>query len=647
MIKDLYDFRGGYSSNLPPELMPENMLSEGTNLYWKGKLQGRPGWTNLSTDATINGGTVRGFCRAYINDSWVNVVALDDGSNVNFYYGDTGSYTAIDNTYDWTTGTQVEMRYMASQRVVIAVNGADKPAIIYYDSAWTIENLETYDAIERGDDEWYAGLWDNSEAIPFVDDTEHAQDTVVDNFQIAVGGSNNDGFYVSGVTVFNKVEIKNCPAFDGSPVAEYAYYAGDNTWTTFTPTTAPSWAATEGDKTLEFDLPFDTDGTLLWKTYGDLSDQQDPAGAAGGALNRYIIRVRFTTAPTSNQSADRLELSMTQYLSLILLNDKPHLVEIHKDRVFLATGNAFRFSPPNQVKGWSSRDIEYCDEGGRKIIAMVSADDYLAVFKEAAVYRYYGTTTRNFVLRKSNSEGAVSARGAALIGSAVAYVAEDGIRALVGENSVLVSRHIQSDFDSWTHANAAIVNWDGNALISFPSNDVMLWVDPDTLREDTSDAGEGRVSFWKWSGPAVTCWAYANGAGDNGYIIGFDLDGKRFIRNTTNGYDVAFDATETAITNTFQTKYESYGAPGVRKVHKRVKVETNESGDWTFTAQANNGDNSASKTISTGTGTGHHIEMVALPYSVDGYNFSVKMVNATTNAVEIYGITVEAAGRTF
>lgn len=646
MIKPLYDFRGGYSSNLPPELMPDNMLVEGKNLYWKGELVGRPGWTNLSTDATINGGTVRGFCRAYINDSWYNVVALDDGSDVNFYYGDTGAYTAIDNSFDWTTGTQVEMRYVPGQGKVIAVNGTDKPAIVYYDSGWTVTTLEAYDERTRGNDEWYAGLWDDSETPPFVDDYEDAQSTTADDFQIATT-TNNDGFYVAGVTVFNKIVIKNCPAFDGSPVAEYAYYAGNDTWTTITPTTTPSWTAAEGDKTIEFDLPFDSDGDLLWKSYGDLSSQSDPTGVPGGALNRYIFRVRFTTAPSSAQSADYLEISNTQYLSQIFLNEKPGLIEIHKDRVFLAAGNSFRFSPPNQVTDWNSRDIEYCDEGGRKIVTMVSAGQYLAILKEGAVYRYYGTTTLNFVLRKTDEQGCTSARGAAANKGGVIYTSQDGIRMLTEGPSVLVSRHIQSDYDGWTKSDAAIVNWDGNALISFPSNDTVLYADPDTLRQDPSDAGEGRMSFWEWTGPAVDCWAYANGFGDNGYIIGYDEDGDRFIRNTSNGYDVAFDTTQTAITQTFQTKYDSFGAAGVRKVIKRVKVETSESGDWTATFYSNDGDNSASKTISTGSGSGHHIEMVAIPYSVDGYNFSTKLVNATTNAVQIYGITTEVEGRSF
>lgn len=650
MIVETYDFRGGYASDLAPQVMPENMVLEGQNLYWKGKLKGRPGWDNLSTDATLNGATIQGFCRAYINSSWMNIVAVDNGSNVQFYRGDTGSYTVIQDedsqTYSWTTATQVELRAVPGQGKVIAVNGTDKPCIIYYDSAYIAKDLEAYDVRTRGDDEWYAGLWDNSETPPFVDDTSDAQSTTADDFQIATTTA-NDGFYIAGVTVFNKVVIKNCPQLGGSPVAEYTYYAGNNTWTAVSPTTTPNWTAAEGDKTLEFDLPFGTDGTLLWDTYGDLDSQSDPSGVSGGALNRYIFRIRFTTAPSGAASADYLQVSNTQYLSQLFLNEKPALVEIHKDRVFLSSGNAFRFSPPNAVTGWYSQDIEYCDEGGEKIRCLVSARDYLAIFKDAAVYRYHGTTTNNFTLRKSFGPGCTSPRGAAFLGNVVIYTAKDGIRVLAADNSVCVSRHIQTDYDGWTTTDTAVVSWDGNAVISFPTDGIILWADPDTIREDNSDAGEGRLSFWEWTGASVDCWDYASGSGDNGNLLGWDSSDGRILKDSSNGYDVAYDTTETNVTNTLQLRYDSHGAPGTRKMFKRQKVDISKSGEWTVTLYADEGQRTASRTIQSGTGTGHFVKMYPIPYTLDGRNLSVKLVNATSNAVEMYGVSTESERRVF
>lgn len=644
MISRRYDFRGGYQSNAPPELTAEDMVKTGQNIYWQGKIKKRPGWDNLSTDSTINNNTVRGFTRAYMNGGWVNIVAIDDASDVNFYYGTTGSYTAIDNSFDWTTGVNVELRWFADD-IVVAVNGTDKPAIIYYDSGYAVENLEAYDERTRTNDEWYAGQWDDSETPEFVDDTSDAQSTTVDDFQIS-SGTNNDGFYIAGVFTFNKVIIKNCPDLGTTIVAEYAYYAGSGTWTTFSPTTEPDWVATEGDKTLEFDLPFASDGTLLWKTFGDLTTQQDPTGATGGALQRYIIRIRFTTADTAG-SADYLIVSNTQYLSQLFANDKPQAIEVHKNRLFLAAGNAFRFSPPNQVTEWNDDEIEYCGDGGRLIRKMVSADTYLAIFKDSYVYRYYGTTTENSVLRSYPQEGITSKRGAAYVNNVVVYTADDGIRVLAGEESVLVSRHIQSDYDGWTLSDTVVANFNGDAVISFPTNDIILWADTDFVRSDPLNAGDATMSFWKWAGLAADEIIYADGAGDSEILILNDPDNNRLVKSTTNAYDTAFDTTQTNIECTLETSFESEGVPNQKKLYKRVKLDMSKSGNWTLTITGDNGDATATATISSGTGSSHYYADIAIPYTLDGQNISYKLVNQTANAVEFFGSSTEFERRAF
>lgn len=636
------DFRGGYATELAPEQMDENMVLLGRNLYYKGSLKKRPGWTNLSTDATIHGYTVRGFVRAYINSGWYNVVAVDDATYVNFYYGNAGAYTAITATYNWTKDKNVEMVFFND--CVIAVNGTDDPAIIYYDSAWIAEDLQAYDARERGDDEWYAGQWDDSGATPdlqFIDDTDDAQSSTADDFSIATV-TNDDGFYVAGVTVFNKIVITNCPDL-GAVTATYKYYAGSGVWTAVSMVTTPDWNAAEGDKTIEFDVPLASDGSLAWEKYGDVDTQKDPTDVPGGTLNRYIFRVQFTTAVDAG-SADTLAVSHTQYLKQIFLDDKPTAVTVHKDRVFLFTTNAFRFSPPNQVTEWNSRDIEYVDEGGEKVVCAVSADEYLAIFKEAGLYRYIGTTTANFVLRFTPMPGAVSPRGAANVSGALFYVAEDGIRLYVNGKSVVLTRHLQGVFDAFTKTDAVLVDWAGSLVVSFPTDTKIFWADPDTIRQD--DMGDGRLSFWDWIGLAADGFVYASGSGDNGYLIGYDSVNSRFTRETTNGYDIAFDTTETAITTTLQTKYDSFASPGTRKTYKRQKIETSKSGAWTLTFYANDGSLSKAATIASGSGTGHNVKE-ASPLRLDGYNLSTKLVNATNNAVAVYGFSTEFERRAF
>ena len=190
-----------------------------------------------------------------------------------------------------------------------------------------------------------------------------------------------------------------------------------------------------------------------------------------------------------------------------------------------------------------------------------------------------------------------------------------------------------------------MVTWDGNIVACFPTDNVILWCDPDTVRENEVDPGEAIASIWKWTGLSADCGVYANGDGDNGYLILNDDANTRFVRNTTNAYDVAFDTTETAISITFETKDYSRGAPGLIKASKRILLDISRSGDWTVTFSSDG--RTAGLTLSSSTGTTHYRGDIALPYTMDGYLFGVKLENSTTNAVEIYGFSDEAEGRPF
>ena len=648
MIQRFIDFRGGYQSNLAPDLTPQNVVKTGENLYWLGKIRKRPGFSNYSADTTINTETVRGVSpRVRWNNTWYTVVAIDDDTDVGFYYGNTGSYTQLTSPAEivFTTGKNVEMRVI--NNMIIAVNEAsDWPVIMYYDSGFKIQYLEDYDERVRTDDEWYAGQWDDGETPPFIDDTTDAQDDGTDDFSLATT-TDDDGFYVSGVTTFNKIVVNGAPQFDGSPVAEYAYYAGGGTWTTVTPTTAPTWTAAATEKTIEFDLPFDSDGDLLWLPYGDVGGQMDPTGVPGGALQRYIFRVRFTTAPTSAQVADYLSISNTQYLRQIFLNVKPEALEIHKSRVFLATGTTFRYSPPNQVTGWNSRDIEYIGDGGITTRCMVSSNAFLAIFKEAGVYRYFGTTTQNFVLRSYPQEGCTSKRGAAYIGNVVIYTAHDGIRVLAGEESIMSSNHIRSDYEGWTKTNTVVRNYNGNILVSFPSSDILLWADPDQVKPDELNAGDMMASFWKWTGHAFDEMWYAEGAGDTEQLIAHDMDNNRLVKSNANAYDTNFAGTNANIACVLETSFSSQGALNTKRHCRRVKIDMSKSGDWTLTLTGDNGDATATATIVSGTGATHHYADVSIPYTLDGQNISFKLANTTANAVEIFGFSVDLDRRAF
>lgn len=673
----IYDFTGGYNSNLPPELTDSNTLLSGTNLYWKGKLQKRPGWAFYvdGSGTPIGQYGIEGFCRAYINSTWQNIVAakaIPDSDQVCFYRGDTGTYTKITHVYDpinkqavsigtsvlWemSSGFDVEMIFVPELNVVIAVNGGDEPKIIQYiDNQYCICDLREFDIREWSTDLWFAGQYDAS-ADTFTDDTDAAQDETADDFQI-FSTDNDDGFYIASVNPFNAISIIDFNPSDAASDILIEYYAGNDIWTEIGSIDYSRFetnhsggntleSATQVDILIHFNiniLSFE-DGDGGWTIYGDISSQIDPDGVSGGLLNKYVIRITAGTAPSAASSCTQIKIYNTQYLTQLFQTATAQAVCLHKDRLYLGAENVFRFSPANQVTGWYAYDLEICAEGGLEILQMVSCNDYIAIIKAAAIYTYTGTTTSNFVLERINALGGVSKRGACFLGGGMAYVAKDGLRFFASGNSYRVSRHIQSDYDALTKTNACMIDWDGNALIMFPTDGIMYWIDPDTFDASDNEAGEGKVAVWKWTGKQSEIGVFANGDGDNGYLILFDLDNTEFYRSSSSPYDYDGES-NIEIPITFQTKYVSEAEPAKRKIGKRFIIDISKSGDWTCTVYVDNGDRSASLVIASGTGSTHYITDIALPYILDGYNMSVKIENSTLNTVEIFGITTDTYGR--
>lgn len=223
-IINVTDFSGGYSSDLPDERMPDNMLRTGLNVYWEAGLRKRKGQEDL--DAIHSGEIIQGHTRAYMNSGWVHVIAsVGIGTEVLFCTDSATpwTYVEIDSGFrhNHTSGDETDRYRFAVMKVkgedaVIGVDGegVEKPFVIYYDSGFHIENLEEYDLRTRVNDDWYAGQYDVSEANPYFDKTAEAQSTTADDFPLATT-TDGDGFYVGGILTYNKLEITNASQFDG------------------------------------------------------------------------------------------------------------------------------------------------------------------------------------------------------------------------------------------------------------------------------------------------------------------------------------------------------------------------------------------------------------------------------------------------
>jgi hypothetical protein len=625
-IIELQDFSGGYSTDLAPDNKPLKILDKAENVYWhEGKLQKRGGKAQYASIAN----TCRGSIRAYLNSTWVTILAIDNASSVSFYQGTSTSFTVIDDPLDaaftLTTGNNVEMR--AVKDYVIAVNGVDKPVLIYYDSQFNADWLENYDERTRDNDDWNAGQYTNSGTV-YTDDTTDAQQSTADDVPLATTTA-NDGFFISCYATFSKVVFTSVDAFTGSPVASYQYYDG-SAWQTLTLTTTPVWT-TGGNLTMIFDWP------SAWGKWDGTEDHM---------ANMFCIRVRFTTAPTNTPTCDQITVSDVHYLTAIMADEKPHLIEYHNNRFFLVAGNNVQISPPNQVKNWKEYDVDYFLRGGRRIRGTASYRDYLMVFKDSLVYGLFGNSMEDWVKQSFISKGCASARSIVVALDTVWWVADDGIYGWNGVKEIRVSSHIDSDYSGYTKTDTCGIFFEGRVWMAFPTNSVVLVFDPDSAEQDKEDLGEWRVALYKF--PTYRCDQFIkfDGEGDNGKLIGVHNGTTKELRELENAN--GFDSDVATIPIDIQLKYHSEGRGFHRKKRNRVKVELSKSGNWTFTIYSDDGTVTATAvTVASGTGSGHYREEIGLPYTLDGYNISYRIQNDTVNDAQIYGIGYDARLRKY
>lgn len=633
------DFRGGYVTSRPNHLMLDSELHKAQDCQWRGELKKRNGLVKYSTSdwAAFTSGC-KGGIRAYINGGWYTVVALDDGSDVNFYYGTTTTFTAIDNTFDWTTGQNVEMAYLNGY--IVAVNGTDKPAVIYYSSGWVVKNLEELDTRTRDDSSWYAGQYTTATAT-FTDDTTDAQDAGADDFQVG-NTTNNDGCFVSCTMPFTKVTFKSVQQAGGSPVATYKYWNG-TAWAAVTTVSAPTWTAAEGDKDLEFNIPLDSDGALLWSTYAESTSEH--------LSNKYILLIQFSTAASGAFSADELEVYHTQYLTQIMENDKPKHVVTHGNRVHMSAGNVMNISPYNAVTGWRAGEVDYFAEGGQEILAMISHADYLAVFKAGTIYSFSGNSYQNWVRSDPlTTVGTTSGRSVAMVGGFLFFVGRDGIYAFDGKEATKVSKHIQSDIDSWTLTDACAVRYQNEYWVSFPTNSVTLTADPDTFRRD--DAGDVAVSFFKFTTYKVSQFIYNFGDGDNGYLLGIVSGNPPYIARCDNGTQDNLAGTATNITMTARTKYYDGKDPMTEDFYKRVRlmlkqVTATAGRSHTVMLYGEHGTVTASQTVKPAVGSGYDVFALSVPYKMDGQNIGVEITHSGSTSAAVAGVSFLSDRRAF
>lgn len=603
-----------------------------TNCQWRGGVYKRNGisiYDAADWSAMVG---FKGAFRAYLNSAWTTIVALDDDSFVRFYQGATTTVTVIDNDFHFTKGYNVQFSQLGDY--VIAVNGVDKPAVIYYSGGFVVTTLEALDTRTREDETWYAGQYTASGTV-YTDDTTDAQDAGTDDYQI-VSTTNGDGCFIACTQTFNKVVFKGATQAAGSPASiTYAYWNG-SAWTTVgTLVTTPDWTAAAGDRTLEFNIPLSAAGALLWEPYGE--------STAAYLSNLYVIRIVFGTAPSGAVSCDYLELSHTQYLTQIMENERPSWVVTHGSRVHLISGNIVNISPFNAVTGWRAGEVEYFQEGGTAIKSAVSFNDALIVFKANTIYSFTGNSYETWVKSQPlTSVGTVSGRSVVSVGGLVFFVARDGIYAFDGSQANKVSKHIQTDIDSWTLTNACGVGYQKEYWVSFPTNSITLTADPDSMGQD--ETGDWYIGFFKFTGYKVSQFLYCNGDSDTGYLLAVVDQSSPYLARCDSG-DSDNTGSAADITMTARTRYINGEQFLVDNVQKRVKVLLGQvsaaSGrTHTVTLYGEDGAASAGQSVQPSVGTGYTRFDLSIPYTLDGRNLAVEVVHSGPTKARLVGVSL-------
>jgi len=235
------------------------------------------------------------------------------------------------------------------------------------------------------------------------------------------------------------------------------------------------------------------------------------------------------------------------------------------------------------------------------------------------------------------------------VGNFIAFVATDGIYVWNGETVSKVSKHIQTDIDSYTLTNAAATVWKNEYWVSFPTNSVVLVFDPDTFRTD--DMGDGRVSFSKFTPYKATQFIPCSGDSDTGYLLATVNQASPYIARCDYGTQDNITAA-TNIDMRVKTKYFNFGNFNTPHKYGRVKIKikdvTAHAGErHTVTFHRDDGDAYETFEAMVPKGSGYWTEEMRVPYTVDGNTFSVEVRHRESTLSTLIGCSIEVDERSY
>jgi hypothetical protein len=655
-IFDFTDFRGGFFTDVPTDLMKDTELLQADNCYWRNGLKKRLGQASFTS---YTGSAIRGGIRAKISNIWYTILGIelsatgtvelrigtDDASTTLTKYD---SRTATFTSYTLQYGNDIQFAYLDEK--VVAVNGYNKPSVIWASASnFMIDTLEAYDDRLMDNDDWNAGQYRPSlTATAYFTDTADAQSVASSDFTLA-STSFTTGFWIGCAHTFNKVTLYDVNATNTTVDPIYEYYGrassgGATGWIGFTPVNIPTWTAV-GNKEIEFNFPIDSN------TQEILMDKTASLNSSIGGVYAMRTTMSMTMTTTFSMTCGYVKAEHSQYLTQLLLNDRPDTVATHKSHVMMGSGNWMRVSPYGTLKGWREQDKEYFSEGGL-IKAMVPHIDYLAIVLDNAIYGLYGNSWSDWSTKQLiGNKGTINKRSACVVNEELYFVARDGVYGWNGSRLLKLSKHIKTFIDSLTLTDAVAANIRGEYWVSFPTNGYTLIFDPDTLRLD--DAGDGRMSFYKFTDYPVSQFLPYFGDSDTGTLRAYrNLGGCKTLTLESNNYDT-FTAT-VPITMTFRTRDMAFGNSQQLKIFRRLKMQVQQASaaagaTYSMVQYANNqaGQASYSTTFTVATGSGVDTVTQGIPPGIDGYTYGISISHNTAYDAKFLGYSVESEKRKY
>jgi len=268
----------------------------------------------------------------------------------------------------------------------------------------------------------------------------------------------------------------------------------------------------------------------------------------------------------------------------------------------------------------------------------------LVIIKEGRMFAIDGTSWQNWSVRPLEKGGTISKRGAVVANDVLWMIDRDGLYMFDGNVRRKVSKHIQTDIDSYTLSDVSLFFYKTDVMVSFPTNSVVLVFDPDTIRLD--DMGDGRVSFYNWGSYYARQILHNRGGGDDGYLI---LLGNNY---TARGDYLAYDniSGTLPINMEMQTKLFQFGGEETVKNFTRAKakignVSTPAGVEYEFKFLT--ADTSNTLVLNALVGTGAVSREISVPYEMDGKQISMYVKHNTNFNARVDTLSIDSRKRRY